>query len=63
MIRGAAIVSLVVLVAAGSAAAGTVTLGKGLPPWKLGQRYVQRPGLVRSERFAGATPGPGACRP
>ena len=38
--------------AAGPAGAGTVTLGSGLPPWRLGQRYVVRPGLVRSERFS-----------
>jgi hypothetical protein len=61
VIRGVAIVSLVMLVAAGSAAAGTVTIGKGLPPWKLGQRYAVRPGLVRSERFP-ANSGPG-CVP
>ena len=49
------------LIAAGSAAAGTVTLGRGLPPWKLGQRYVVRSGLVRTERFP-ANAGPG-CVP
>ena len=41
------------LAGAGAAAAGTVTLGRGLGPWKLGQRYVKRPGLVRSERYPG----------
>jgi hypothetical protein len=36
---------------AGAAGAATITIGKGLPPWRLGQHYVRRPGLVRSERF------------
>ena len=45
----------------GSAAAGTVTLGRGLPPWRLGQHYVQRPGLVQSEHFS-RNVGPG-CVP
>ena len=52
------VASALALVVAGSAAAGTVTPAKGLRPWKLGQRYVQRPGLVRSERLA-ANGGPG----
>jgi hypothetical protein len=46
------------LAAPAATSAGTVTLGKGLPPWKLGQRYAVWPGLVRSERFA-ANGGPG----
>ncbi|HEX3454016.1 MAG TPA: hypothetical protein VHS03_05285 [Gaiellaceae bacterium] len=60
MTRAAVAVGLVVvaLAAAGVAAGGTVTLGKGLPPWKLGQRYAVRSGLVRSQRFA-ANDGPG----
>ena len=33
------------------AAAATVTNGGGMPPWRIGQRYVQRPGLVRTERY------------
>jgi len=41
---------LVALVGAGVAAAATVTLGKGMPPWRIGQLYVKRSGLVRSER-------------
>jgi hypothetical protein len=41
-----------------TAAAGTVTLGRGLPPWRLGQRYAVRSGLVRSQRLA-ANGGPG----
>jgi hypothetical protein len=49
------------LIVAGSAAAGTVTLGRGLPPWRLGQRYAVRSGLVRTERFP-ANAGPG-CVP
>jgi len=47
-------VSLAALVAAGVLAgladAGTVTQGKGLPPWRIGRTYVQGPGLVRSVR-------------
>ena len=42
----------------GAAAAGTITLGRGLEPWKLGQHYVQRAGLVRFERYPGNA-GPG----
>jgi hypothetical protein len=52
------VVWTVALVAAGSAVAGTVTPGEGLYPWKLGQRYVRRAGLVRSERLA-VIGGPG----
>ena len=33
-----------------TAAAATVTNGRGMPPWRIGQRYVQRPGLLRTER-------------
>jgi Glycosyl transferase family 2 len=32
------------------ATAATMIMGKGIDPWKLGQRYVQRPGVVRVER-------------
>jgi hypothetical protein len=46
------------LIGSAGAAAGTVTLGKGLPPWKLGQRYAVRAGLVRSQRLP-ANDGPG----
>jgi hypothetical protein len=46
------------LAGAGAAAAGTITLGRGLPPWRLGQHYMQRPGLVRFERYRGNA-GPG----
>jgi hypothetical protein len=28
-----------------------VTIGHGMPPWRLGQRFVQRPGLVRTEWY------------
>ena len=49
---------VVVLLMPATAAAATVTLGKGLPPWKLGQRYAVRSGLVRSERIE-ANAGPG----
>ena len=60
MTRAAVAGGLVVLalVVPATAAAGTVTLGKGLPPWTLGQRFAVRSGLVRSERFA-ANGGPG----
>jgi hypothetical protein len=43
---------------AAAAAAGTITLGRGLGPWRLGQHYVQRAGLVRFERYPGNA-GPG----
>jgi hypothetical protein len=46
------------LVVAGTAAAGTISLGRGLGPWKLGQRYVLGAGLVRFERYP-ANAGPG----
>ena len=49
------------LIVAGSAVAGTVTLGRGLGPWKLGERYMRRAGLVRFERYPGNS-GPG-CVP
>jgi hypothetical protein len=60
MSRAAVAGGLLVLAlgAAGTAAGGTVTLGKGLPPWKLGQRYAARSGLVRSQRLV-ANGGPG----
>jgi hypothetical protein len=48
-----------IVVATGSAA--TVTLGKGLPGWRLGQTYVRRTGLVRSELLKSPY-GPG-CLP
>jgi hypothetical protein len=54
----AAAVAAAVLVAVAGAAAGTVTLGRGLPPWRLGQGYVQRSGLVHVERYRGNA-GPG----
>ncbi len=41
---------VVALVGAEVAAAAMVTLGKGMLPWRIGQPYVKRPGLVRSER-------------
>jgi hypothetical protein len=44
-------VTAVALFAVGAAAAGTVTLGRGLPPWRLGQRYARHPGLVDSVRY------------
>jgi hypothetical protein len=46
---------------AGSAAAATISLGKGLPTWRLGQAYVRRAGLVRSEQGPSKI-GPG-CLP
>jgi hypothetical protein len=57
---------MVALVVAGAAAAGTITLGRGLGSWKLGQHYVQRTGLVRFERYPknagpGCVPGVGAA--
>jgi len=52
---------LAALVAAGATEAATVTAGRGMPPWRLGMRYVQRPGLVRTERFS-TSYGPG-CVP
>ena len=55
------LVSVIVLVATGAAAAGTVTPGWGMAPWKLGERYIQHPGLVRSERLAGK--GGAGCLP
>jgi hypothetical protein len=56
--RAALAVLAAALIGATGAAAGTVTLGKGLPPWTLGQRFAVRPGLVRSQRLA-ANAGPG----
>lgn len=51
-------VILALLGAAGSAAAATITLAKGLPTWRLGQTYVRRPGLVHSEgAFRRYSPG------
>ncbi len=47
--------ALAVIAAAG---AGTIRLGKGIGPWRLGQAYVQRPWLVRFERHPG-NDGPG----
>jgi hypothetical protein len=46
------------LVAAPLAAAGTITLGRGLGPWRLGQKYREGTRLIRSERFP-ANDGPG----
>jgi len=43
---------VVVAALAGAAGAATVTQGKGMPPWRLAQTYVRRPGLVRSLRQA-----------
>jgi hypothetical protein len=40
------------LLAAVSANAATLSIGRGLPPWLLGQRYIQRPGLVHSDRYS-----------
>jgi hypothetical protein len=51
----------VALALAGSALAATVTLGQGMPDWRLGQRYVQRAGLVQTERQSSRY-GPG-CVP
>jgi hypothetical protein len=51
-------VASIALLATGTAAAGTITLGRGLPPWRLGQHYMQHAGLVRFERFPGNA-GPG----
>jgi len=48
-------------VCVGAAAAATITIGKGLPPWRLGQHYARRSGLVRSERIP-VNAGPG-CVP
>ena len=48
-------------VGAGAAGAATITIGKGMPPWRLGQRYARRAGLVQSERFP-VNAGPG-CVP
>jgi hypothetical protein len=36
----------------------TITLGQGIGPWKLGQKYVKRPGLLKSVRHSGNV-GPG----
>jgi len=36
----------------------TITIGKGLGPWTLGQTYVKRPGLLRTERHP-QNSGPG----
>ena len=41
---------LVASVVAAAASAGTITLGRGLPAWRLGQAYVLRSGLIRFER-------------
>jgi hypothetical protein len=46
------------LLTAPTGAAGTITLGKGLGPWRLGQKYRQGTRLIRSERFP-ANEGPG----
>jgi len=57
----AGVTSLIVLAAlvAGPVGLGaTITLGKGLGPWTLGQKYVKRPGFLRTERHPGNT-GPG----
>ncbi len=51
----------IALLATGTAAAGTVTLGRGLPPWRLGRGFVLRAGLVHLERYRGNA-GPG-CVP
>ena len=40
------------LLAAASADAATIGIGRGLPPWLLGQRYVRRPGLVHSDVYS-----------
>jgi len=56
-----AVVFVVALILTVPAAAGTITLGRGLAPWRLGQRYVQRAGLVRFERYPGNA-GPGCVR-
>jgi hypothetical protein len=61
VIRALALAWLAVSIVTGAAFADTVTLGRGMPPWKLGRSYVQGPGLVRSERIpANARPG---CAP
>lgn len=44
---------LAILLWVASAGAGTIRLGQGLDGWRLGQRYEQRPGLVRSVRYPG----------
>ena len=54
------------LIAAGAASAGTITIGHGVGVWRLGQRYVERPGLVRSELVpandgVGCVFGPGSA--
>ncbi len=43
-------VSLALAGAAG-ASAGTIVLGRGIHPWRIGQKYVKRPGLVRSDAY------------
>ena len=46
------------LVTAPAAVAGTITLGKGLGPWRLGQKYRQGTRLLRSDRYpANDAPG------
>lgn len=49
--------ALVVSALAGPATAATVVMGKGFPPWKIGQKRVVKPGLIRSE----AHPENGGC--
>jgi GT2 family glycosyltransferase len=44
------LVVLAALVGGPAALAATITIGKGLGPWKLGQHYAKRPGLLRTER-------------
>ena len=54
-------ISLVLLAAlalAPATLAATITFGKGVGPWTLGQKYVKRPGLLRTERHPRNT-GPG----
>jgi hypothetical protein len=54
--------ALVGCVLAAPASAATMSIGRGMPPWRLGMLYVQRPGLVRTELFSSGTRGPG-CVP
>ena len=47
---GAALAGAVALALVPAATAATMTMGKGIGPWTLGQPYVKRPGVVRTER-------------
>ena len=58
MPKVAALLLMAVLLAAPVAGAVTITLGRGVGPWRLGQKFERAPGLLRSERHPG-NDGPG----